>query len=373
MAIGMSAVEDEDDMRFETCSEASSLPYNGSVVSTVPDRHGFIGGAQYSPDPKRPITSEVILRREKKWLDMISNWEKYMSKNYEKVRERCRKGIPLSIRPRAWLYLCGGKLLMDQATESYNWYLEQEGDAKWIDDIQKDLHRQFPYHEMFAKQGGHGQQDLFNVLKAYSVLNPEVGYCQAQAPLAAFLLMHMPAEEAFWCLVSICDKYLAGYYSQGMRTLLIDGEILFGLLKKVCPTVHKHLKKQKIEPILYMTEWFLCVFTRTLPWPTILRVWDMFLCEGVKIVFKVGLVLLKYSLGDRSMSSLKKNCPTMYETVEALRNPPAKIMEEDFLVKQVLRLKITDDDFTHEHKQQTARHKAKTQSANKHLSDVTDR
>jgi len=60
------------------------------------------------------------------------------------------------------------------------------------------------------------QRDLFQVLKAYSILNSNVGYCQAQAPLAAFLLMHMPAEQAFWCLVSICDKYLAGYYSQGM-------------------------------------------------------------------------------------------------------------------------------------------------------------
>ncbi|KAG8305224.1 hypothetical protein J6590_074415 [Homalodisca vitripennis] len=40
-----------------------------------------------------------------------------------------------------------------------------------------------------------------------------------------------------------------------------------------------NVKKQKIEPILYMTEWFLCVFTRTLPWATILRIWDMFLCE----------------------------------------------------------------------------------------------
>ncbi len=39
-------------------------------------------------------------------------------------------------------------------------------------------------------------------------------------------------------------------------------------------------KKQEIEPTLYMTEWFLCVFTRTLPWSALLRVWDMFLCEG---------------------------------------------------------------------------------------------
>ncbi len=37
-----------------------------------------------------------------------------------------------------------------------------------------------------------------------------------QAPIAAVLLMHMPAEQAFWCLVSICEKYLPGYYSAGL-------------------------------------------------------------------------------------------------------------------------------------------------------------
>lgn len=39
-------------------------------------------------------------------------------------------------------------------------------------------------------------------------------------------------------------------------------------------------KKHKVEPILYMTEWFMCVYSRTLPWSCVLRVWDMFLCEG---------------------------------------------------------------------------------------------
>jgi len=43
---------------------------------------------------------------------------------------------------------------------------------------------------------------------------------------------------------------------------------------------YKHLSKQKIDPILYMTEWFMCAFSRTLPWSSVLRVWDMFFCEG---------------------------------------------------------------------------------------------
>jgi len=38
------------------------------------------------------------------------------------------------------------------------------------------------------------QQDLFRVLKAYTLYRPDEGYCQAQAPIAAVLLMHMPAE-----------------------------------------------------------------------------------------------------------------------------------------------------------------------------------
>lgn len=65
-----------------------------------------------------------------------------------------------------------------------------------------------------------------------------------------------------------------------------------GLLKKVCPPVYKHLKKVNAEPMFYCTEWFLCAFTRTLPWDTLLRVWDIFLCEGVKVLFKTSLVIL---------------------------------------------------------------------------------
>lgn len=35
-------------------------------------------------------------------------------------------------------------------------YLHKAGDPKWIEDIHKDLHRQFPLHEIFALRGGHG-------------------------------------------------------------------------------------------------------------------------------------------------------------------------------------------------------------------------
>lgn len=64
------------------------------------------------------------------------------------------------------------------------------------------------------------------------------------------------------------------------EAIQLDGEILYALLHKVSPTAHRHLKKHSLEPILYMTEWFMCAFSRTLPWASVLRIWDMFLCEG---------------------------------------------------------------------------------------------
>lgn len=353
------SIGDDGDSDLDTTTSSASGLQNGSLSSerTTTDKYGFTGGFQYTqPDENRHgLPAEVLRKRELKWLDMLENWDKYMSKKYKKVRERCRKGIPASLRARAWQKLSGGWHLQQRSKHGFLELDSQPGDPKWVEDISKDLHRQFPFHEMFMNRDGHGQEDLFRILKAYSVFNPDVGYCQAQAPIAAILLMHMPAEQAFWCLVSICENYLPGYYSQGLEAIQLDGEILFGLLKKVSPQVYKLMKKQHVEPILYMTEWFMCVFTRTLPWSSVLRIWDMFFCEGVKVMFRTALVLLKFSLGQPDIG---KKCPTMYETLEVLRNIAMEIMHEDFLIPQMLRLGLDEHDMIREHAKQIAKRRA---------------
>ncbi|VVC34071.1 Rab-GTPase-TBC domain [Cinara cedri] len=349
---------DEDEDNYSEAS--SSMAPNGSVVSTVPDKHGFLGGAQYLHESKHLISPNTTKKREQKWLNMTANWDRYMAKNFKKVQNRCRKGIPQSIRPRAWLYLTKANKLLQNNEHYYYELCDRTGDRIWIEDIRKDLHRQFPYHEMFVNQDGTGQKELFNVLKAYTILKPDVGYCQAQAPIAAFLLMHLPAEQAFWCFVAICDDYLSNYYCPGMETLIQDGNILFSLLKEREPHIYKLLRKQSIDPIMYMTEWFLCAFTRTLPWPTLLRFWDVFLFDGVKTLFKMGLILIKISLREKSYTSLKKRFPTMCETLEALRNPPVDLLEEERIIKKLIQMEIPEDTFKYYHKQQETLLRRKT-------------
>uniref|UniRef100_A0AAY4B5Q0 Rab-GAP TBC domain-containing protein n=1 Tax=Denticeps clupeoides TaxID=299321 RepID=A0AAY4B5Q0_9TELE len=319
-------------------SVGSDSEINGLVIRRT-DKYGFLGGTQYSEASEKEIRVDVARQREMKWLDMFSSWDKWILRRFQKVKLRCRKGIPSSLRAKAWQLLSNSSELLESNQGKFEELEREQGDPKWLDIIEKDLHRQFPFHEMFAARGGHGQQDLYRILKAYTIYRPDEGYCQAQAPVAAVLLMHMPAEQAFWCLVQICEKYLPGYYSAGLEAIQLDGEIFFSLLRRVCPMAYRHLKKFKIDPILYMTEWFMCIFSRTLPWSCVLRVWDMFFCEGVKVVFRVGLVLLKQMLG--SVDKLRE-VQGMYETMERLRNIPTDTVKEDLLIQEVISLPVTE-------------------------------
>lgn len=57
--------------------------------------------------------------------------------------------------------------------------------------------RTFPTHPYFSAQLGAGQLSLYNILKAYSLLDQEVGYCQGLSFVAGVLLLHMSEEDAF--------------------------------------------------------------------------------------------------------------------------------------------------------------------------------
>jgi len=70
--------------------------------------------------------------------------------------------------------------------------------------IQKDLARTFPTIEMFKETEGPGQKGVLNILRAYSVFDEEIGYCQGMSFIVGLLLMNIKnAELAFWTFVNI--------------------------------------------------------------------------------------------------------------------------------------------------------------------------
>jgi len=77
--------------------------------------------------------------------------------------------------------------------------------------IVRDLTRTFPKLEYFQKQ--ENQQALYNVVKAYSLYDPEVGYCQGISFIVGPLLLNVQLttcidirclkNKHFVCLLSL--------------------------------------------------------------------------------------------------------------------------------------------------------------------------
>nr|XP_046151501.1 rab GTPase-activating protein eat-17 isoform X2 [Oncorhynchus gorbuscha] len=309
--------------------EDSSGSDRGSEVSvgalaTETDRFGFILGNGSTAGSEGP-SPELVRQREAKWINIISQWDRVLLKNSSKVKEQCQKGIPASLRAKCWPLLCGATDRMRHNKDLYQALDSRPALQSWVDVIERDLDRQFPFHEMFLSRDGHGQRGLFRVLKAFTQLKPEEGYCQAQGPVAAVLLMNMPTE-AFWCLVQISEQYLPGYYSPLLEGVLFDAAMLTRVLKKTCPAAHKHLQRHGVEPLMFATDWLMCLFTRHLPFNTLLRVWDLFFCYGVRVLFQVAVVLVRRALGRVEQ---REACEGQMETLERLRGVREQVQQED--------------------------------------------
>nr|XP_048313754.1 carabin isoform X2 [Myodes glareolus] len=152
-------------------------------------------------------------------------------------------------------------------------------------------------------------------------------------------------REAFWCLVQICEVYLPGYYGPHMEAVQLDAEVFMALLRRLLPRVYQHLQQVGVGPLLYLPEWFLCLFTRSLPFPTVLRIWDAFLSEGAKVLFRVGLTLMRLALGTVEQRAA---CPGLLETLGALRAiPPTQLQEEAFM-SQVHNVALSERDLQRE-------------------------
>ena len=68
-----------------------------------------------------------------------------------------------------------------------------------ITTIRRDIARTYPEHDFFKKKDGVGQEALFNVMKAYSIHDREVGYCQGSAFIVGLLLMQGRASSMLLC------------------------------------------------------------------------------------------------------------------------------------------------------------------------------
>ncbi|XP_073019690.1 uncharacterized protein [Primulina eburnea] len=162
---------------------------------------------------------------------------------------------------------------------------------KWKGQIEKDLPRTFPGHPALDEDG---RNALRRLLTAYARHNPSVGYCQAMNFFAGLLLLLMPEENAFWTLMGLLDDYFDGYYSEEMIEAQVDQLVLEELVREKFPKLVNHLDYLGVQVAWVAGPWFLSIFMNMLPWESVLRVWDVLLFQGNRVMlFRTALSLME--------------------------------------------------------------------------------
>ncbi|XP_043827804.1 TBC1 domain family member 1 isoform X2 [Dromiciops gliroides] len=239
--------------------------------------------------------------------DVTSIWEKMLSTpgrskikfDMEKMHSAVGQGVPRHHRGEIWKFLAEQYHLKHQFPSSkqqpkdipYKELLKQLTSHQHA--ILIDLGRTFPTHPYFSAQLGAGQLSLYNILKAYSLLDQEVGYCQGLSFVAGVLLLHMSEEDAFKMLKFLMfDMGLRKQYRPDMIILQIQMYQLSRLLHDYHRDLYSHLEEHEIGPSLYAAPWFLTMFASQFPLGFVARVFDMIFLQGSEVIFKVALSLL---------------------------------------------------------------------------------
>ncbi|XP_023414177.2 ecotropic viral integration site 5 protein homolog isoform X9 [Loxodonta africana] len=224
------------------------------------------------------------------WGRIVNEWEDVRKKKEKQVKELVRKGIPHHFRAIVWQLLCSAQSM--PIKDQYSELLKMTSPCEKL--IRRDIARTYPEHNFFKEKDSLGQEVLFNVMKAYSLVDREVGYCQGSAFIVGLLLMQMPEEEAFCVFVKLMQDYrLRELFKPSMAELGLCMYQFECMIQEHLPELFVHFQSQSFHTSMYASSWFLTIFLTTFPLPIATRIFDIFMSEGLEIVFRVGLALLQ--------------------------------------------------------------------------------
>ncbi|KAF7647452.1 hypothetical protein LDENG_00172230 [Lucifuga dentata] len=257
------------------------------------------------------IRSHNLLHQEGGEHPLLTRWAQYLAGRSEndlcpspELKGLLRGGVPLEYRQRVWRWvvLARTKTIRERHPQRYQQLCEKSRTSPHSASrqIQLDLHRTLTTNQHFSSPCSPTLQQLQRILLAFSWQNPAIGYCQGLNRLAAIALLVLQSEEdAFWCLVAVVETIMPqDYYTKNLVASQADQRVLKDFMAEKLPRLAAHFEEHNIDVSLVTFNWFMVVFVESLPSDILLRLWDAFLYEGTKVIFRYTLALFKYKEDD---------------------------------------------------------------------------
>ncbi|AAS53213.2 AFL161Cp [Eremothecium gossypii ATCC 10895] len=217
------------------------------------------------------------------WTSVVNNFATVAKNDSAKLEEKVSDGIPKQIRGIIWQLISNSK--SKEIRQLYQDLLQIPSEHEKA--IQRDISRTkfIPVDKT---------ESLFNVLKAYSLFDPEVGYTQGMAFVTAPLLINVWEEaDAFGLLIKLMKNYgLREFFLPDMPGLQLKLYEFDRLLEENSPQLYNHLIRLGIRSSMYATQWFLTLFAYKFPLGFVLRILDVIFVEGIESLLKFAVILM---------------------------------------------------------------------------------
>ncbi|XP_033119110.1 uncharacterized protein LOC117118591 isoform X3 [Anneissia japonica] len=274
------------------------------------DSYGFVNYPDNQPMLVQQLCNKMCTQFKsqiKEERQVLLQWEKYFETHGNQVivtdelRTLVRRGIPSEIRGDVWTKLVLNRVKHVQHEKGNDYYISLCNRIDMASEVEKyrrqinlDLLRTMPFNIHFEKKKSDGICRLEEVLKAFCIHNPSVGYCQGMNFITSVSLLFMDEETAFWSLVAIVENcFPSNYFDISLIGAQADQSVLKELLQIKLPRLHAHLEDIGIEMCSFTLNWFLGIFYDIIPFEVMLRVWDCFLLDGLEALFRFAVGLLQ--------------------------------------------------------------------------------
>ncbi|KAK0779515.1 hypothetical protein LTR59_013159 [Friedmanniomyces endolithicus] len=171
-------------------------------------------------------------------------------------------------------------------------------EAAWFDAIERDAGTAFHSDAELAEgfqPGSPVHRALVEVLRAYAVYRPDVGYVFGTHLVAATLCLYMRAGEAFVVLANLLNRPVPlAFMVHDKPGMAAAYERVLGGLKGRCASLHAHLTSPATDltPAEYLDPIFRCLFAYNLPAEHVSRLWDVYVFEGDVVLIRAAVAVL---------------------------------------------------------------------------------
>ena len=310
------------------------------------------------------------------WLkEIIPNWT--FIKQNKNIKKYFYEGIPNSIRGKVWMLCIGNKfsitrdyyeieakksiqlliktnkknkpknndeiienddssLLSLETKKVYAQYIKKTFDKeKSISLIDLDIERTFPYLGVFKKDSQLGE-NLREILRIFVVSRPDIGYVQGLSYIAGTLLLQMDKFQTFICFMNIIlSPNILSFYRLDEESIRHRLELFNDIFECNLPILYKYFKKIEILPEHYLLEWFMTLYTRSIHIDMAIRIWDIYMIEGIITLYKSAVVIL--TIHEKELLNLD-----FAGIMNKLKNLDTNQYDEDKFIEKMINVKFTD-------------------------------